>query len=166
MVIDSIQTMWADTVEAAPGSVAQVRASAQDLVTFAKRRGAAVVLVGHVTKEGTLAGPRVLEHLVDTVLYFEGDGAHALRILRAVKNRFGSTNEVAVFEMREGGLAEVANPSAAFLAERPVGVVPLPHVLHPPLPELVEVGGEVVEDLVPRGRQVGGEVDGVGRHHS
>src|SRR5205823_1692717 len=90
-------------------------------VAGAKASGVACFLIGHVTKEGTLAGPRVLEHLVDTVLYFEGDGAHALRVLRAVKNRFGSTNEVAVFEMGEGGLAEVPNPSAAFLAERPVG---------------------------------------------
>src|SRR5204862_497155 len=105
----------------APGSVGQVRESAALLVARAKASGVACFLIGHVTKEGTLAGPRVLEHLVDTVLYFEGDGAHALRVLRAVKNRFGSTNEVAVFEMGEGGLAEVPNPSAAFLAERLVG---------------------------------------------
>src|SRR5204862_545808 len=105
----------------APGSVGQVRESAALLVARAKASGVACFLIGHVTKEGTLAGPRVLEHLVDTVLYFEGDGAHALRVLRAVKNRFGSTNEVAVFEMGEGGLVEVPNPSAAFLAERPVG---------------------------------------------
>ena len=105
----------------APGSVGQVREAAALLTTHCKANGTACFLVGHVTKEGTLAGPRVLEHLVDTVLYFEGDGAHALRVLRAVKNRFGSTNEVGVFEMGEGGLVEVANPSAAFLAERPVG---------------------------------------------
>src|SRR5439155_1570283 len=104
-----------------PGSVGQVRESAALLVARAKASGVACFLIGHVTKEGTLAGPRVLEHLVDTVLYFEGDGAHALRVLRAVKNRFGSTNEVAVFEMGEGGLEEVPNPSAAFLAERPAG---------------------------------------------
>src|SRR5262249_60835236 len=105
----------------APGSVGQVRESAALLVGRAKASGVACFLVGHVTKEGALAGPRVLEHLVDTVLYFEGDGAHALRVLRAVKNRFGSTNEVGVFEMAEGGLVEVPNPSAAFLAERPQG---------------------------------------------
>ena len=99
----------------------QVRESAALLTTHCKASGTACVLIGHVTKEGALAGPRVLEHLVDTVLYFEGDGAHALRVLRAVKNRFGSTNEVGVFEMAESGLVEVQNPSAAFLAERPAG---------------------------------------------
>ena len=117
-VIDSIQTLWADTVEAAPGSVAQVRASAHELVTFAKKRGVAVVLVGHVTKEGQIAGPRVVEHMVDTVLYFEGERGHQFRILRSVKNRFGPADEIGVFEMTGGGLAEVANPSALFLSER------------------------------------------------
>ncbi|WP_413873124.1 DNA repair protein RadA [Albidovulum sp.] len=117
-IIDSIQTMWADHVEAAPGSVAQVRAAAHELVSFAKRRGAAVVLVGHVTKEGQIAGPRVVEHMVDTVLYFEGERGHQFRILRAVKNRFGPADEIGVFEMTGGGLAEVANPSALFLSER------------------------------------------------
>ena len=121
LVVDSIQTLSSAALSSAPGSVGQVRESAGLLVTACKGSGVACFLIGHVTKEGTLAGPRVLEHLVDTVLYFEGDGAHALRVLRAVKNRFGSTNEVAVFEMGEGGLAEVPNPSAAFLAERPVG---------------------------------------------
>ena len=121
VVVDSIQTLHTAALASAPGSVGQVRESAALLVTRAKASGVACFLIGHVTKEGTLAGPRVLEHLVDTVLYFEGDGAHALRVLRAVKNRFGSTNEVAVFEMGEAGLAEVANPSAAFLAERPAG---------------------------------------------
>ena len=121
VVVDSIQTLHTAALGSAPGSVGQVRESASLLVTTCKASGVACFLIGHVTKEGTLAGPRVLEHLVDTVLYFEGDGAHALRILRAVKNRFGSTNEVAVFEMGEGGLIEVANPSAAFLAERPRG---------------------------------------------
>jgi DNA repair protein RadA/Sms len=120
-VVDSIQTLHTSALGSAPGSVGQVRESAALLVTRAKTSGVACLLVGHVTKEGTLAGPRVLEHLVDTVLYFEGDGGHALRVLRAVKNRFGSTNEVAVFEMGESGLVEVPNPSAAFLAERPVG---------------------------------------------
>lgn len=117
-VIDSIQTMWLDSVEAAPGSVSQVRATAHELVTFAKRRGVAVILVGHVTKEGQIAGPRVVEHMVDTVLYFEGERGHQFRILRAVKNRFGPADEIGVFEMTGCGLAEVPNPSALFLANR------------------------------------------------
>jgi len=118
VVIDSIQTMWLDTVEAAPGSVSQVRACAFELIRLAKTRGFALVLVGHVTKEGALAGPRVLEHMVDAVLYFEGERSHQFRILRAVKNRFGATDEIGVFEMTDAGLAEVSNPSALFLAER------------------------------------------------
>jgi DNA repair protein RadA/Sms len=117
-VIDSVQTMWLDTVESAPGSVAQVRAAAHELVSYAKRRGTAVILVGHVTKEGQIAGPRVVEHMVDTVLYFEGERGHQFRILRAVKNRFGPADEIGVFEMTGSGLAEVANPSALFLGER------------------------------------------------
>ena len=117
-VIDSIQTMWLDTVESAPGSVAQVRAAAHELVTFAKRRGVAVILVGHVTKEGQIAGPRVVEHMVDTVLYFEGERGHQFRILRSVKNRFGPADEIGVFEMTGAGLSEVANPSALFLSAR------------------------------------------------
>ncbi|GAB1363239.1 DNA repair protein RadA [Rhodobacter sp.] len=117
-IIDSIQTMWLDTVEAAPGSVSQVRAAAHELVTFAKRRGVAVILVGHVTKEGQIAGPRVVEHMVDTVLYFEGERGHQFRILRAVKNRFGPADEIGVFEMTGAGLAEVTNPSALFLSSR------------------------------------------------
>jgi DNA repair protein RadA/Sms len=117
-IIDSIQTMWLDTVESAPGSVSQVRASAHELTAFAKRRGIAVVMVGHVTKEGAIAGPRVVEHMVDTVLYFEGDRGHQFRILRAVKNRFGPADEIGVFEMTGKGLVEVRNPSALFLAER------------------------------------------------
>ncbi|MEI2805192.1 MAG: DNA repair protein RadA [Albidovulum sp.] len=121
-IINSIQTIWADHVEAAPGSVAQVRAAAHELVSFAKRRGTAVVLVGHVTKEGQIAGPRVVEHMVDTVLYFEGERGHQFRILRAVKNRFGPADEIGVFEMTGGGLAEVANPSALFLSERGLAV--------------------------------------------
>ena len=120
VVVDSIQTLHTAALASAPGSVGQVRESAALLTAHAKATGTACILIGHVTKDGSLAGPRVLEHLVDTVLYFEGDGAHALRVLRAVKNRFGSTNEVGVFEMGEHGLAEVRNPSAAFLAERPV----------------------------------------------
>ena len=117
-IVDSIQTLWSDTVEAAPGSVSQVRASAHELVTFAKKRGVAVIIVGHVTKDGQIAGPRVVEHMVDTVLYFEGERGHQFRILRAVKNRFGPADEIGVFEMTGGGLAEVANPSALFLSER------------------------------------------------
>jgi DNA repair protein RadA/Sms len=117
-IIDSIQTMWLDTVDSAPGSVAQVRAAAHELVTFAKSRGTAVILVGHVTKEGQIAGPRVVEHMVDTVLYFEGERGHQFRILRAVKNRFGPADEIGVFEMTGAGLAEVANPSALFLSDR------------------------------------------------
>jgi len=117
-VIDSIQTMWLDTVESAPGSVAQVRAAAQELVGFAKKRGSAVILVGHVTKDGQIAGPRVVEHMVDCVLYFEGERGHQFRILRSVKNRFGPAGEIGVFEMTGNGLAEVSNPSALFLAER------------------------------------------------
>ncbi|MGE3334493.1 MAG: DNA repair protein RadA [Rhodospirillaceae bacterium] len=118
VVIDSIQTMYADNVEAAPGTVTQVRTCAHELIRVAKRRGFTLFLVGHVTKEGTLAGPRVLEHMVDTTLYFEGDRGHQFRILRAVKNRFGPTDEIGVFEMTDAGLAEVLNPSALFLAER------------------------------------------------
>ena len=117
-VIDSIQTMWLDTVESAPGSVAQVRAAAHELVSFAKRRGVAIILVGHVTKDGQIAGPRVVEHMVDTVLYFEGERGHQFRILRAVKNRFGPADEIGVFEMTGAGLAEVPNPSALFLSDR------------------------------------------------
>ncbi len=118
VIIDSIQTMWLDSVDSAPGSVGQVRAAAHELVTFAKRRGIAVILVGHVTKEGQIAGPRVVEHIVDTVLYFEGERGHQFRILRAVKNRFGPAAEIGVFEMTGDGLAEVANPSALFLSDR------------------------------------------------
>ena len=117
-VIDSIQTMWLDTVDSTPGTVTQVRASAQALVELAKRRGIAVLMVGHVTKDGAIAGPRVLEHMVDTVLYFEGERGHQFRILRTVKNRFGPTDEIGVFEMSDRGLSDVANPSALFLAER------------------------------------------------
>jgi DNA repair protein RadA/Sms len=118
VVIDSIQTMFVDTVESAPGSVSQVRTSAQELIRFAKKQGCAVLLVGHVTKDGQIAGPRVLEHMVDTVLYFEGERGHQFRILRSVKNRFGGTDEIGVFEMTDKGLSEVPNPSALFLTNR------------------------------------------------
>ena len=122
MVIDSIQTMYTETLQSAPGSVAQVRESAAQLVRFAKQTGTALFLVGHVTKEGTLAGPRVLEHMVDTVLYFEGDQGERYRMIRAVKNRFGAVNELGVFAMTETGLKAVSNPSAIFLSrhETPV----------------------------------------------
>ena len=118
VVIDSIQTMWLDSLDSAPGTVTQVRAGAFELIRLAKSRNFVVVLVGHVTKEGAIAGPRVLEHMVDAVLYFEGDRGHQFRVLRGVKNRFGATDEIGVFEMTDRGLAEVANPSALFLAER------------------------------------------------
>jgi DNA repair protein RadA/Sms len=121
IIIDSIQTMWTGAVESAPGTVTQVRGSAQTLIRFAKRSGAAVILVGHVTKDGQIAGPRVVEHMVDAVLSFEGDGAHQFRILRAVKNRFGPTDEIGVFEMTGLGLREVPNPSELFLSERDLG---------------------------------------------
>jgi DNA repair protein RadA/Sms len=117
-VIDSVQTLWTDQLAAAPGTVAQVRACAQELVRFAKKSGCAVILVGHVTKDGQIAGPRVVEHMVDAVLYFEGDRSHQFRILRAVKNRFGPTDEIGVFEMGDAGLREVENPSALFLDDR------------------------------------------------
>jgi len=117
-IIDSIQTMWADNVDSAPGSVSQVRAASHELISFAKRRGTSVILVGHVTKEGQIAGPRVVEHMVDTVLYFEGERGHQFRILRAVKNRYGPADEIGVFEMTGRGLAEVPNPSALFLSDR------------------------------------------------
>jgi DNA repair protein RadA/Sms len=121
VVVDSIQTMWTDQIESSPGTVSQVRGAAQILIRYAKRSGATVILVGHVTKDGQIAGPRVVEHMVDAVMSFEGEGAHLFRILRAVKNRFGPTDEIGVFEMTGGGLQEVANPSALFLSARDLG---------------------------------------------
>ena len=118
VIIDSIQTMWADHIEAAPGSVSQVRSSAHELTSYAKRKGVSVIMVGHVTKDGQIAGPRIVEHMVDTVLYFEGERNHQFRLLRAVKNRFGPADEIGVFEMTSKGLVEVKNPSALFLSER------------------------------------------------
>ena len=118
VIIDSIQTLWSDIAEAAPGTVTQVRVGVQAMIRFAKTTGATVVLVGHVTKDGQIAGPRVVEHMVDAVLYFEGDRGHHYRILRTVKNRFGPTDEIGVFEMSDKGLREVANPSELFLGER------------------------------------------------
>ena len=117
-IIDSVQTLWSDQLAAAPGTVAQVRACAQELVRFAKKKNTTIILVGHVTKDGQIAGPRVVEHMVDAVLYFEGERSHQFRILRAVKNRFGPTDEIGVFEMADAGLQEVANPSALFLDGR------------------------------------------------
>ncbi|MGE5259197.1 MAG: DNA repair protein RadA [Hyphomicrobiales bacterium] len=119
VVIDSIQTMFSGELGSAPGSVSQVREATVRLMLMAKRSGIPTFLVGHVTKDGAIAGPKLLEHMVDTVLYFEGDRNHMFRVLRAVKNRFGSTNEIGVFEMKDKGLDEVANPSAVFLSERP-----------------------------------------------
>jgi DNA repair protein RadA/Sms len=121
VIIDSIQTMWTGAIEAAPGTVTQVRGSAQALIRFAKRAGSAIILVGHVTKDGQIAGPRVVEHMVDAVLSFEGEGSQQFRILRAVKNRFGPTDEIGVFEMTGAGLREVSNPSELFLSERDLG---------------------------------------------
>lgn len=141
LVIDSIQTMHSDLIEGAPGTVSQVRASAQELIRFAKQRGTALVLVGHVTKDGTIAGPRVLEHMVDTVLAFEGERSHQYRILRAVKNRFGGTDEIGVFAMESEGLSEVANPSSLFLSNRDesvTGTIVFP-ALEGTRPVLVEV---------------------------
>lgn len=122
VIIDSIQTMFVDSLDSAPGTVSQVRASAQELIRLAKRRGFTVILVGHVTKDGQIAGPRVMEHMVDTVLYFEGERSHQFRILRAVKNRFGPTDEIGVFEMTGMGLMEVSNPSALFLSDHSADV--------------------------------------------
>ena len=141
VVIDSIQTMHSDLIEGAPGTVSQVRASAGELIRFAKERGSAVVLVGHVTKDGSIAGPRVLEHMVDTVLSFEGERSHQYRILRAIKNRFGGTEEIGVFAMGEDGLGEVGNPSSLFLTSRGeavAGTVVFP-ALEGTRPVLVEV---------------------------
>ena len=118
IAIDSIQTLWTGALDAAPGTIAQVRTASFDLVRYAKASGAALILVGHVTKDGQIAGPKAVEHLVDAVLYFEGERGHHFRVLRATKNRFGATDEIGVFEMTEGGLVEVPNPSALFLAER------------------------------------------------
>jgi DNA repair protein RadA/Sms len=122
VVIDSIQTVYSAELMSAPGSVGQVREASSRLILFSKKYGIPVFLIGHVTKDGSIAGPKVLEHMVDTVLYFEGDSGHAYRIIRGMKNRFGPTNEIGVFEMQEQGLKEVANPSAFFLAERPQNV--------------------------------------------
>jgi len=160
VVIDSIQTMYSDLIEGAPGTVSQVRASAHELIRFAKESGAAIVLVGHVTKDGAIAGPRVLEHMVDTVLSFEGERSHQYRILRAVKNRFGGTDEIGVFAMEEGGLAEVANPSALFLTHRgeavPGAVVfPALEGTRPVLVEIQALTVRLASGATPRRAAVG-----------
>lgn len=162
VVVDSIQTVHDPELASAPGSVGQVRGCAQRLVTEAKTRGVSVVLVGHVTKDGGLAGPRVLEHLVDTVLAFEGDRHHALRMLRAVKHRFGSTHELGLFEMRESGMAGVPDPSALFLADRQAGVAGslVAPVLDGQRPLLVEVQALVVPSNAPSPRRTAQGVDG------
>jgi DNA repair protein RadA/Sms len=156
MVIDSIQTVYTDMLQSAPGSVAQVRESASQLVRFAKQSGIALFLVGHVTKDGALAGPRVLEHMVDTVLYFEGDSGSQFRIIRAIKNRFGAVNEIGVFVMTETGLREVNNPSAMFIS-RQGEAVPGSVVLatqEGTRPLLVEVQALVDESHSPNPRRV------------
>ena len=160
LVIDSIQTMHSDLIEGAPGTVSQVRASAQELVRFAKERGTAVALVGHVTKDGTIAGPRVLEHMVDTVLSFEGERSHQYRILRACKNRFGGTDEIGVFAMEGAGLSEVPNPSALFLTDRgePVSGTSVFPAMEGTRPVLVEIQALVVRlatGATPRRAAVG-----------
>lgn len=155
LAVDSIQTLYSEEIGSAPGSVTQVRESAARLLALAKNTGLPVILIGHVTKDGSIAGPRVLEHMVDTVLYFEGDRGQVYRILRTVKNRFGSTNEIGVFEMKDNGLAEVENPSALFLAERPVNVpgsVVLPSV-EGTRPILVEVQALVSPSSFGTGRR-------------
>jgi DNA repair protein RadA/Sms len=159
VVIDSIQTMYTEDFESAPGSVGQVRECAAKMMFYAKRNGVPVFLIGHVTKEGAIAGPRVLEHIVDTVLYFEGDRGHPYRILRAVKNRFGSTNEIGVFEMSDAGLKEVANPSELFLSERPQGVAGsvVASAIEGTRPLLVEIQALVTQTTfgVPRRTTIG-----------
>ena len=160
LVIDSIQTMHSDLIEGAPGTVSQVRASAQELIRFAKERGSAVVLVGHVTKDGSIAGPRVLEHMVDTVLSFEGERSHQYRILRAIKNRFGGTDEIGVFSMETSGLNEVANPSALFLTHREDGmtgatVFPALEGTRPVLVEIQALVVRLASGATPRRAVVG-----------
>ena len=160
LVIDSIQTMHSDTLEGAPGTVSQVRASAQELIRYAKTSGCALILVGHVTKDGQLAGPRVLEHMVDTVLYFEGERSHQYRILRPVKNRFGGTDEIGVFAMGADGLEEVTNPSSLFLTDRDTAVTgavvfPAMEGTRPVLCEIQALVVKVPSGATPRRAVVG-----------
>lgn len=163
VVIDSIQTVYQPTVASAPGSVSQVRECTGQFMRIAKVKGIATVLVGHVTKEGAIAGPRLLEHMVDTVLYFEGERHHSYRVLRAVKNRFGSTNEIGIFEMKEAGLREVANPSEMFLSERPLGVAGSIVVasMEGTRPMLVELQALISPTTFPTPRRMSAGVD----HH-
>ncbi len=162
LAVDSVQTTHSETLDGIPGSVGQVREVAARLTTWAKSKGVPVILVGHVTKEGSIAGPKTLEHVVDVVLQFEGEGAHPYRILRGMKNRFGSTSEVGVFEMRSSGLAEVENPSALFLAERPVGAPGSVVVASADgtRPILVEVQALVAPPSAGIGRRTAAGVDG------
>ena len=159
VVIDSIQTVYSSALTSAPGSVSQIREAAGRLILMSKKTGIPIFLIGHVTKEGAIAGPKILEHMVDTVLYFEGDSGHAFRIVRNVKNRYGPTNEIGVFEMRESGLVEVSNPSAFFLSERPEGAVG--SVVVPSMegtrPVLVEIQSLVSENTfgIPRRTTIG-----------
>lgn len=159
VIIDSIQTMYVDNIESAPGTVAQVRAATHELIRAAKKRGFSLILVGHVTKDGQIAGPRVLEHMVDTVLYFEGDRGQYYRILRAVKNRFGATDEIGVFAMQEAGLSEVKNPSALFLhaRENPVSGAAVFAGMEGTRPLLVEIQALVSQSgmATPRRATVG-----------
>lgn len=156
MVIDSIQTVYTDTLQSAPGSVTQVRESAAQLVRFAKQTNITIFLVGHVTKEGALAGPRVLEHMVDTVLYFEGDSGTRFRVIRAIKNRFGAVNELGVFAMTDRGLKEVSNPSALFLSRHETAVAGSVIMVtrEGSRPLLVEVQALVDESHMPNPRRV------------
>jgi DNA repair protein RadA/Sms len=155
-VIDSIQTLWSEVLQSAPGSVAQVRECAAQLTRHAKRAGSALFMVGHVTKEGAIAGPRVLEHIVDTVLYFEGDPNSAFRLVRATKNRFGAVNELGVFAMTEKGLRGVANPSRLFLAdhEKPVAGSCVVATLEGTRPLLVEIQALVDPAHAPNARRL------------
>lgn len=161
LVIDSIQTVYIPEVTSAPGSVSQVRECTARFMRIAKGQGIATVLVGHVTKEGAIAGPRMLEHMVDCVLYFEGERHHSYRLLRAVKNRFGSTNEIGIFEMNESGLEEVLNPSELFLSERPLGVAGSTVVasMEGTRPMLVELQALVASTLFPSPRRMATGVD-------
>ncbi|GIP24792.1 MULTISPECIES: DNA repair protein RadA [Paenibacillus] len=163
LVIDSIQTVYLPEVTSAPGSVSQVRECTARFMRIAKGQGIATVLVGHVTKEGAIAGPRLLEHMVDCVLYFEGERHHSYRLLRAVKNRFGSTNEIGIFEMNEVGLTEVTNPSELFLSERPLGVAGSTVVasMEGTRPMLVELQALISSTHFPSPRRMGTGVD----HH-
>jgi DNA repair protein RadA/Sms len=160
LVVDSIQTMHSDLIEGAPGTVSQVRASAQELVRFAKQRDTALVLVGHVTKDGSIAGPRVLEHMVDTVLSFEGERSHQYRILRAMKNRYGGTDEIGVFAMESGGLKEVSNPSTLFLTSRDeavsgTAIFPALEGTRPVLVEIQALTVRLASGATPRRAAVG-----------